>query len=99
MTLRPASASSAAAARPASPAPTTMASASTRAPSFVGGRCYAENGGENSVSADMSHHGGELVPPGFLQRAAEGPDRAGDRRTDAGGDQCIFDRGRALLVL
>src|ERR1043165_1066608 len=99
MTFRPASASSAAATRPASPAPTTMASASTRAPSMFGRGYYADNGGEDSVSDASLHGGGELVPPDFLQRAAQRPDRAGDGRAEPARVQGVFDRGRGFFVL
>src|ERR1051325_6625100 len=97
MTRRPASASSAAATRPARPAPTTMASASIRSP-------HAEANVRpltklNIDEAAGLHRVADLVPKGGLDLGAEAIDRGDDGDRNAGRDQPIFDCGCAALIV
>jgi hypothetical protein len=47
---------------------------------------------------ELGEYAGELVVPVLLQGAADAPYRARDGDTNAGGDQGVFDRGRAALI-
>src|SRR2546423_1298296 len=102
MTRRPASASSAAATKPARPAPTTMASASTPFPRrlmerMLGGYRQGKQIGATATEFRLQNVA-DLIPPHGLQGAAHVVDSRRDRGADARGDQRVFDRRRAALI-